>query len=262
MPLGHGSRPWAPAWSARDSTLDPVAHLDRGRGGPWPAWLRGRSAGPRGALRVFRESRRQAHAPAPPGVWVQRPGLRPQGLPGTRLLPAVPRHTARLVRVGAVRRAADTPNFWGRGFCETGHTGPFIGFQWMGVTGPPCVVWGVLRTANQGPAVPADRAWLGCRAFVSCRRCEGSAANRTCRHALGAGRYPKGRWARIRVRPTSHPPDAWPKRPGAGLHPPRDAPDPPGCPATTEVGAVSSPASGEFRHPRSSTLAPEADHHR
>ena len=141
MPLGHGSPPWAPAWSARDSTLDPVAHLDRGRGGPWPAWLRVRSAGPRGALRVFRESRRQAHAPAPPGVWVQRPGLRPQGLPGTRLMPAVPRHTASLVRVGAVRRAADTPNFGGPGFVKQGTRVPSSG--------------------SNGWELPVRRAWYG-----------------------------------------------------------------------------------------------------
>ena len=205
--------------------------------------VRGRSAGSRGALRVLRESRRQAHAPAPPGVWVQRPGLRPQGLPGTRLLPEL-----------AATRPASSGVGWRFDALRTPPTLGAPGLVKQGTRVPSSVSNGwelpVRRAwygAYYGRRIKArpgrDRAWLGCRAFASCRRCEGSAANRPCRHALGGAQVPQRSLGQNpRQADDSIPPMRGRSVPGLACTHPGTRFARLVCPATSEVRAVSRPA--------------------
>ena len=69
---------------------------------------------------------------------------------------------------------------------------------------------------------PGQTGLFGCRALAIVQERRGLGGQPPLAGTpLGpARRFLKGRWARIRVRVTCSPPEAWPKRPGVGLHPP------------------------------------------
>ena len=98
-----------------------------------------------------------------------------------------------------------------------------------------CCRRGALRMATRVRPFRRNRARWGCRALASCRRCEGSADPRPCRHPSGAER-------KVSKRPVSHTLEQgheFASRvaecvPGSTLQRPREAPDPSrGRPATT-----------------------------
>ena len=120
--------------------------------------------------------------------------------------------------VECVRRAACNPQLWGPWAFRNGPRGSLLGVPLDGSYRSAVSGTGWTTDGGQGP--DNGPVWLPSPRF---RAGEARARRPTapCRHALGmARRFLKGRWARIRVRVTCSPPEAWPKRPGVGLHPP------------------------------------------
>jgi len=157
---------------------------------PWcvarSAPFRRRPDAARSVFRVGCQSLGQAHSQAPPRC--VGPASRVEAPPPPRdaLLPGWPRDRPTSSGVGAVRRAADIPNIGGPGFVEQGTRVSSSGSN--GRESPVRRAWyGVYHGRRSRPGhCGRDRAWLGCRAFASCRRCEGSAARCPCRRARGA----------------------------------------------------------------------------